>query len=47
MSEESNTIVDGLPVESTEPEIISSPPEEIRWISVGNDVVRATGERLA
>lgn len=49
MSEESNTIVDGLPVESTEPEIILSPepPEEIRWISVGNDVVRATGERLA
>ena len=49
MSEESNTIIDGLPVESTEPEIILSPepPEEIRWISVGNDIVRATGERLA
>ena len=49
MSEESNTIIDGLPVESTEPEIILSPepPEEIRLISVGNDIVRATGERLA
>lgn len=46
MSEESNTIIDGLPVESTEPETVST-PEEIRWISVGNDVVPATGERLA
>lgn len=41
MSEESNTIS-----ESTVSETVS-PPEEIRWISVGNDVVRATGERLA
>lgn len=40
MSEESNTIID---VSSSEPIL----PEEVRWISVDNQVIPARGELLA